>query len=172
MSNRLFLGTAVTQQTGFPEFKDADVHIVISGSRQYQLHSSILKNGSPTMRALLDDTKVAKLSSKAIKDGIHIRFRLQLVPDEKEEGKYVLDKVELNDRGRAVNAPQIPLDLENGKTVDPVFLVGLVASIVTVKEESADIRRPTTLYWVLSTRFSSISAMLLVTACRISCRLL
>lgn len=120
-----FGGASQPSTTEFPVYSDADVRIIISGSRQYQLHSSILKNGSPTMRALLKDEIAAKLSSKAIKRGVTARFRLQLVEDtdgDERKAQYVLKAVPLDEMGKAaVNVP-IGLDLENGVTIDPMFL--------------------------------------------------
>ena len=58
----------------FPDFTDGDVRIVLSGSRQYQLHSTVLKNISPVLSEQLHQNYAAKLCSKAIKRNVTTRF--------------------------------------------------------------------------------------------------
>ena len=60
----------------FPQYDDGDVHIAITQVDTYQLHSSVLKRGSPIFALLLDDSNVIK-PTKGKKKGV-IRFRLQL----------------------------------------------------------------------------------------------
>jgi len=109
----------------FPAFTDGDVHITITGSRQYTLHSTILKNCSPVMVQLLDEQWAAKLSAKAVKRGATIKHRLIMVDDNDDESSiaYVLEPVQVNDEGKAVTHHPIGLDLENGRVVSPTVLV-------------------------------------------------
>ena len=67
----------------FPTFEDADVKVVVSESRQYQLHESALRNNSSTLRELLtDEDTPAFPSSVANKDNV-FRRKLVLVPNPK-----------------------------------------------------------------------------------------
>ncbi|TKA79738.1 hypothetical protein B0A55_04369 [Friedmanniomyces simplex] len=112
----------------FPKFKGADVKIIVSGSRQYELHSSVLKNASPRMEQyLLPDENAAKLNSKTIKKGVITKYRLDLIrnPDYTDGGKvveYVLEPVLLDEEGKAWASNAVGLDLENGRAVNPTFL--------------------------------------------------
>ena len=116
----------------FPNFHDADVKIIISGSRQYTLHSNILKEISPVMRELLADEYAAKLTSKAIKKGVTVRNRLVAVknpqsnPDHAEI-EIVLEPVILDSDGKPTNSEGIGLDLENGLVVPPVYIVSMTS---------------------------------------------
>ncbi|KAK5110596.1 hypothetical protein LTR85_000973 [Meristemomyces frigidus] len=112
------------QASEFPQFKDADVRIVISGSRQYQLHSSILKSISPTMKELLADQWAAKLNSKAIKRGVTGKCRLLMVENEEEADKisHLLEPVPIDEDGKPMVNNTIRLDLENGVAVVPIVL--------------------------------------------------
>lgn len=116
---------------GFPRFSDGDVLIVLSGSRQYVLHSAILRNVSPTLSELLQEQYTAKLRKQAVKRRAP-RFRLQLrgvsgnVQEDSLE-KYTLDRVELDADGNPVDGRAAPLDLENGKSVGPKFVVSSCA---------------------------------------------
>ena len=93
----------------WPQFSDGDVLIIISGSRQYQLHSTMLKYASKNnlMKELLSDQNAARLTSKAIKRGAVIRYRLVGVPHNPgADGvnvSIILKAVELNDEGRPVD---------------------------------------------------------------------
>ncbi|KAK4912379.1 hypothetical protein LTR49_019197 [Elasticomyces elasticus] len=111
----------------FPKFKGADVKIIISGSRQYELHSSVLKNASSRMEELLPDDDAARLNHKAIKKGITVKYRLDLAknPLTDEDGiqvAYILTPVLLDEDGKASATNAVALDLENGRAVDPTFL--------------------------------------------------
>ncbi|KAK4540105.1 hypothetical protein LTR36_009770 [Oleoguttula mirabilis] len=112
------------QASAFPQFGDGDVRVVISGSRQYQLHSSVLKSISPTLRELLADQWGAKLNSKAIKRGITVRFRLLMVDNQEETGTitHVLEPIPVDEDGKPAVANAMSLDLENGRVVDPIIL--------------------------------------------------
>jgi hypothetical protein len=118
----------------FPTFPGADVHLIITGSRQYHLHSTILREVSPVLRALLTNDTAAQLNKKTLKKGLSTRWRLVLVevpcePDDPQpqdseelpEGvKRVLQSIPLNEEGKATTtegATLVGLDLENGVAV-------------------------------------------------------
>ena len=115
----------MSRESEYPDFSDGDVRIIITGSRQYTLHSSILKSSSPVMRQLLDDDSTAKLTHKAIKRGMRITNRLHMVENDGDEGgvDYVLMPVKLNEEGKPVTQLPVGLDLENGRVVSPTVLV-------------------------------------------------
>jgi hypothetical protein len=114
-------------QTNFPEFADGDVRIVITGSRQYKLHSTILKSVSPLMQELLTDDIAAPLCSTAIKkEKATLRFRLDLTripPDNTQKVPFIFDVVPLDKYAKPIVHKPIPLDLENGMIADPTFTV-------------------------------------------------
>ena len=109
----------------FPYFNDGDVKIIITGSRQYQLHSSILKIGSPVLSRLLDDHFTAKLNKAAIKKGVVVRNKLVAVKntDPAFDIDLVLEPVKLDNEGKPLGGKTIGLDLENGMVVAPVYVV-------------------------------------------------
>ncbi|TKA25308.1 hypothetical protein B0A50_06212 [Salinomyces thailandicus] len=103
----------------FPDFQDGDVRVIISGSRQYQLHSAILKSNSPVFAELLDDENAARLSSKAIKRGVRTRFRIIMVENTSNEHiiSHTLQTIPLDENGRPITPQAVPLDLENGRVI-------------------------------------------------------
>lgn len=126
---------AVAENSTFPEFGDGDVLIVISGSRQYRLHSQLLRNHSIKMRELLTDEYGPPLTNKSIKKGITVRYRLELAEkdeDDEDSGhmtsegntlKVRLEPVHMNGEGRPVDGRTIELDLENGMEINPIHEV-------------------------------------------------
>ncbi|KAK5135590.1 hypothetical protein LTR08_005070 [Meristemomyces frigidus] len=112
----------------FPAFKDGDTHITITGTRQYQLHSMILKSISPTFERVLAIEGPAKLTTKAIKRGAVIRNRLLMVINVDEYGteSCVLEAIPLDDEGRSTIGNQVGLDLENGRVV-PAYVLAYEA---------------------------------------------
>lgn len=122
--------------TGFPTFQDGDVKIIISGSRQYMLHSSILKSVSPRLQDMLKDEHAANLSSKAIKRGVTARYRLVAIKNNREncddeDVEYFLEPVTLNEDGKPQTGRSVALDLENGLIAPRSF---------RVSETSVDVR--------------------------------
>lgn len=118
----------------FPKFIDGDVKIVISGSRQYHLHSNILKNASFRFRHLLSASNVAVLSSKALKKGVVIRSRVDWkdVLDKSGELSVELHPVPLDSEGRPTiqSPPQYPryaryasFDFESATHSYPIYEV-------------------------------------------------
>lgn len=111
--------TIIIIMNNFPDFQDGDVRVIISGSRQYQLHSAILKSNSPVFAELLDDENAARLSSKAIKRGVRTRFRIIMVENTSNEHiiSHTLQTIPLDENGRPITPQAVPLDLENGRVI-------------------------------------------------------
>lgn len=113
------------QESTFPIYADGDVKIVITGARQYQLHSSLLKRHSPVFMRLLDDAHAAQLSSKALRKGAVVRHRLIGISNpEMSSGSDVevlLQPVPLDSNGKTQNSSFVDLRLENGIVVLPVY---------------------------------------------------
>lgn len=110
----------------FPHFHDGDVKIIITGSRQYQLHSTILKGASSLFRKLLSEENTATLSSKAKKKGVVITnvLRASIHRDDEDGSLDIkLKSVKLDGDGRVIAPQSIPLDLENGLSVPPELTV-------------------------------------------------
>lgn len=112
----------------FPIYKDGDVKIVISGVRQYQLHSGVLKSNSRMMRRLLDEEYTAKLSKAAIRKGVVVRNRLVALDNSDLDARYgkiklVLAVEQLDSEGRVIDGKHVGLDLENGLVVPAIYAV-------------------------------------------------
>lgn len=135
-----FEGPKRLVESNFPFFKDADTLIVITGARQFKLHSGILSNNSTYFKHALAEDKGAKLSKQAIRKGVTIKYRFELVKpgfsiDNSHLEDYEIDEVtgpaldyslnavELDEDGKPVHGGGIPLDLENGRVVPPEILV-------------------------------------------------
>lgn len=104
---------------GFPHFEDGDVHIIITGSRQYQLHSAVLRSNSPVLARLLNEDNAARLSNRAIRRGVTVRFRIIMTDRTARDGgpPYALKTVPLNEEGKPSEHQTVGLDLENGRVV-------------------------------------------------------
>ena len=81
--------TSQEDQSQFPKFADGDVFIHLSAGRVYALHAGVLRRNSTRLAELLDDANGANLSTRAKKEGITIRFRLDLVRAETGPGTLV-----------------------------------------------------------------------------------
>ncbi|KAI7340838.1 hypothetical protein KC315_g469 [Hortaea werneckii] len=103
----------------FPHFEDGDVHIIITGSRQYHLHSAVLRSNSPVLARLLNEENAARLSNKAIRRGATVRFRIVMTDNTTRDGglPYALKAVPLNEEGKPTEHQIVGLDLENGRVV-------------------------------------------------------
>ena len=125
-------GPEKLKEFDFPFFNQGDVEITLRGSRQYRLHSGILKSLSRTFRALLADEFTAQLSDRAKKKGA-IMNRLIAVPNT-DPAMYqcdvdlILVPLELDSDGKPVDAHPIGLDLENGRSVDLIYVVSCPSS--------------------------------------------
>ncbi len=109
----------------FPAFEDGDVHIVLSGSRQYMLHSSILKSVSTVFRTLLSEQNAIPLTRRMIKKGMTARYRIDANHDDHESDlKFTLcARIHFDENGESFDGMPIDLDLENGRLVDPIYPV-------------------------------------------------
>ncbi|EMC94027.1 hypothetical protein BAUCODRAFT_219049 [Baudoinia panamericana UAMH 10762] len=111
----------------FPHFNDGDVLVVISGARQYKLHSSLLRGSSIFFRIHLRDEWAAKLCTWATDRGVTTRYRFELRDSEDDpvsdsEIPYKLQMTGLDEMGRPINAlVGFGLDLENGVAIDPHY---------------------------------------------------
>ena len=63
----------------FLQFQDGDVLVVITATKTFQLHASTLRRTSRVFEELLTEEHGAILSSKARKEGITIRYCLELM---------------------------------------------------------------------------------------------
>lgn len=70
---------AAPSASNFPVFSDGDVRLIIPPGNIYQLHSAILTRNSGFFAGALTERNAAKLSPKAKKSGVTVRFQLQLV---------------------------------------------------------------------------------------------
>lgn len=78
---------SIMKQDEFPKYSDADVLIIISPEQQYHLHANTLRSQSELFRNLLTPDTAARLSAKARKAGVQLRWRVELqLPDAGEEG--------------------------------------------------------------------------------------
>ena len=75
----------------FPKYGDGDVSIVISPTRIYQLHSTILKRNSPFFEHELQHPG-ARLTSKARHEGL-ASYRFELVVQAQDDFGYFEPKV-------------------------------------------------------------------------------
>lgn len=75
----------------FPKYDDGDVSIVISSTRIYQLHSSVLKRNSPYFEHELQ-IPGARLTSKARQEGL-ASYRFELITQEPTDIGYFERKV-------------------------------------------------------------------------------
>ena len=62
----------------FPKYDDGDVVIVVSSSKTYQLHASVLRRNSPFFAVHLDRFPGVDLLPQAKRDGITARYRFEL----------------------------------------------------------------------------------------------
>ena len=120
------------EQGVFPHFKDGDLLIILNGSRQYQLHSTMLRSISSRIKDLCSTQGGAKLTSKAIKRGMVIRYRMLMVAND-GEGDNVMEGVPsilmtmpLDGDGKPTIPCSIGLDLENGVGVPPIIRVSVL----------------------------------------------
>ena len=65
----------------FPRFDDGDVVIGLPGGRLYLLHTAVLRRNSAYFSDLLAEDFGATLNPKARKEGVSIRYRVDLIFD-------------------------------------------------------------------------------------------
>ena len=78
--------------SGFPEYDDGDVQIVITPTKIYKLHSVVLRRHSPYFARLLREEDAAKLTKKAASENA-IRYRAELVRSSIDEAPQFKLKV-------------------------------------------------------------------------------
>jgi len=72
----------------FPKFSDGDLIVYTSG-RAYQLHANVFRRASPKFSRLLAEENGAILAPRAKKEGVTVRYRLDLVGVESGNAKLV-----------------------------------------------------------------------------------
>jgi hypothetical protein len=77
----------------FPKYNDGDVSIVVSSTRIYQLHSSVLRRNSPYFEEALRN-RGARLTSTARQEGL-AAYRFELVTRGPGDNGYFERKVSL-----------------------------------------------------------------------------
>lgn len=80
------------------------------------------------MRRLLDEQYTAKLTSKAIKKGVVVRNKLVAIDnpeplDDEPKAGRILEPVNLDSDGKAIDGKPPGLDLENGMAVPYIVTV-------------------------------------------------
>jgi hypothetical protein len=75
----------------FPKYDDGDVSIVVSSTRIYQLHSSVLRRNSPYFEKALE-APGARLTSKARQEGL-AAYRFELVSSGHGDNGYFVRQV-------------------------------------------------------------------------------
>ena len=114
----------------FPNYQGGDVSIVISPvSDLYCLHRNVLVEHSSTFNNILTAETAAKLNRKAIKEGQHIKYRLELkmIKYKARTPHFALEKFLIDENGniaRVANSrAQTVLALNNGLPTDPYYVV-------------------------------------------------
>jgi len=105
--------SAVLHTDDFPQYADGDVEIILSASRCYKLHKSILCRASRTFATLLREEGVT-LSKKARDAGITTRYRLVL---NISGSTWMFTRDELNANGKSVARLVVPYENANGRSV-------------------------------------------------------
>lgn len=129
----------VETENDFPHFADGDVLVIITASRRYKLHSTVLRRSSPTFATLLDEEAAVELSRNARRKGVTTRYRLHLMENENggvrsggvETPSHVLRRIPLDETGGAAGEyPDLLGDAnENGRVVEQFVLVSPSSSI-------------------------------------------
>ncbi|KAI9695887.1 MAG: hypothetical protein M1836_006004 [Candelina mexicana] len=104
----------------FPHFDDADVVIHLGGGRLYHLHASVLRRNSTFFAEHLTEENGAVLSSKAKKEGVTVRYRVELTELAPQGNVGVMVFREVDSNGRSHGSLQLP-GIDNGKVTNPVY---------------------------------------------------
>ena len=107
------------QPDAFPRFRDADLEVIISPTRRYELHSTVLKQSS-TLFAELMRVEGPRLTKKAQASGQTVRYCLQLTLSQTDQ-TYRFRRVELNTDGRRTDGSFVGTYNENGKVPPAIF---------------------------------------------------
>ena len=73
----------------FPKFVDGDLQVTLPGGRIYQLHAGVFRRSSKLFSTLLAEDLGAVLSTKAKKEGVMIRYRIDLVDIDSDNPHFV-----------------------------------------------------------------------------------
>lgn len=131
--------TMAENENDFPHFADGDALVIITASRRYKLHSTVLRRSSPTFATLLDEEAAVELSRNARRKGVTTKYRLHLMENENggvrsggvETPSHVLRRIPLDETGGAAGEyPDLLGDAnENGRVVEQFVLVSPSSSI-------------------------------------------
>ncbi|KAK3081162.1 hypothetical protein LTS18_009588, partial [Coniosporium uncinatum] len=107
----------------FPHCSDGDVMIVLAPGRFFQLHSDVLKRSSGFFQEVLTEENAIYLSEKAKRQGVCIRYRLELVerPSDDSMSAGVLELVELDNNARVIGGRRALPELDAGKIPTKLF---------------------------------------------------
>jgi len=73
----------------FPMFSDGDLIVYTTGGRGYQLHAGVFRRASSMFAQLLAEEKGALLATKAKKEGVTVRYRLDLIGVESGHARLI-----------------------------------------------------------------------------------
>lgn len=62
----------------FPKFADGDVVVVLTSGKAYQLHATVMRRNSTLFAEMLTENRAAQLLPKAKKEGVTVRYRMEL----------------------------------------------------------------------------------------------
>ncbi|KAI9713689.1 MAG: hypothetical protein M1828_001378 [Chrysothrix sp. TS-e1954] len=114
----------VPNSNRFPHFSDGDVLVVLSPSNTYHLHARTLRLHSTTFEHMLSDENAARLNNRARRDGVTVRWRVDLKLPDGEAGEAngwgALFPRRLDERGRASSSNVNP-DMDNGLLRNPIY---------------------------------------------------
>ncbi|MCJ1405043.1 hypothetical protein MMC11_008269 [Xylographa trunciseda] len=95
-----------------PKYADSDLQVTLPGGRIYHLHAGVFRRASQFFAQFLAEDLGAVLSARAIKDGVKLRYRIDLVGIETSNAHFVSRAI--NNMGHCTLFNSLP-DLENGK---------------------------------------------------------
>ncbi|MCJ1416479.1 hypothetical protein MMC32_002817 [Xylographa parallela] len=94
------------------KYDDSDLQVTLPGGRVYHLHAGVFRRASGFFAQFLAEDLGAVLSPKAKRDGVNLRYRIDLVGTDTGNARFVSRNI--NSMGYC--APfSSPLDIENGK---------------------------------------------------------
>ncbi|MCJ1395462.1 hypothetical protein MMC18_008348 [Xylographa bjoerkii] len=99
-------------------YADSDLQVTLPGGRIYHVHAGVFRRASKFFAQFLTEDLGAVLSTKARKDGITLRYRIDLVGMETGNARFVPRTVNSMGHCAAFNSL---LDIENGKVPNEKF---------------------------------------------------
>ncbi|EXJ83915.1 hypothetical protein A1O1_07544 [Capronia coronata CBS 617.96] len=112
---------ASTVKSGFPQFLDGDVLLIVSTTQQYKLHSQVLSTHSAFFADAIAAKPGPRLNAQARRDrAAAYRFEYVASSEKGEPGQWV--RKEVNEQGRTPRggASLLP-DFDNGKVSDNAY---------------------------------------------------